>query len=81
MENSILKRRLVNRASRTFAALLLLGGTMGISSCKYDLLTGTPEWLGSSIYDELANPKGDKLEGTFSTYLWLVDQLNYKEVL
>lgn len=40
-----------------------------------------PEWLGSSIYDELANPKGDKLEGTFSTYLWLVDQLNYKEVL
>ena len=53
MENSILKRRLVNRASRTFAALLLLGGTMGMSSCKDDLLTGTPEWLGSSIYEEL----------------------------
>jgi len=53
MENSILKRRLVNRASRAFAALLLLGGTMGMSSCKDDLLTGTPEWLGSSIYEEL----------------------------
>lgn len=53
MENSILKRRLVKGASRTFAALLLLGGTMGFSSCKDDLLTGTPEWLGSSIYEEL----------------------------
>lgn len=40
-----------------------------------------PDWLGSSIYDELANPKEGNLEGTFSTYLWLVDQLDYKEVL
>ena len=53
MENSIFKRRLAKEVSRTFAALLLLGGTMGISSCKDDLLTGTPEWLGSSIYEEL----------------------------
>ena len=40
-----------------------------------------PAWLGNSIYDELANPKEGNLEGTFSTYLWLVDQLDYKEVL
>ncbi|MBR1683239.1 MAG: hypothetical protein IJ700_07785 [Bacteroidaceae bacterium] len=53
MENSILKRRLAKGASCTFAALLLLGGTMGVSSCKDELLTGMPEWLGSSIYEEL----------------------------
>ena len=40
-----------------------------------------PAWLGNSIYDELANPKEGNLEGQFSTYLWLVDQLDYKEVL
>lgn len=38
-----------------------------------------PEWLGESIYAELKNPK--LLDGTFSTYLRLVDDLGYSEVL
>ena len=53
MENSILKRRLAKGASAAFGALLLFGGTMSFSSCKDELLTGMPEWLGSSIYEEL----------------------------
>lgn len=38
-----------------------------------------PEWLGESIYAELQNPK--LLDGTFNTYLRLVDDLGYAEVL
>ena len=38
-----------------------------------------PEWLGESIYDELQNPK--LLDGTFNTYLRLIDDLGYGEVL
>ncbi|MBR4522532.1 MAG: hypothetical protein IKO58_05220 [Prevotella sp.] len=38
-----------------------------------------PEWLGESIYSELQNPK--LLDGTFNTYLRLVDDLGYSEVL
>lgn len=41
-----------------------------------------PSWLGQSIYSELANPSEDTgLEGTFSTYLQLVDDLGYAETL
>lgn len=41
-----------------------------------------PGWLGESIYGELQNP-ADKglLSGTFNTYLRLVDDLNYADVL
>ncbi len=39
----------------------------------------TPEWLGSSIYEELQNPQG--LVGTFSYYMRLADDLGYSEVL
>ena len=53
MENSILKRRLAKDAGYAFAALLLLGSVLSFSSCKDELLTGMPEWLGSSIYEEL----------------------------
>ena len=38
-----------------------------------------PSWLGESIYQELKNPQN--LTGTFSTYLRLVDDLGYAEVL
>ncbi len=38
-----------------------------------------PEWLGESIYEELKNPKS--LDGTFNTYLRLIDDLGYAEVL
>ncbi len=38
-----------------------------------------PSWLGGSIYSELQS--GDHLDGTFSTYLRLIDDLGYAEVL
>ena len=38
-----------------------------------------PSWLGGSIYQELKNPT--YLEGTFSTYLRLIDDLGYAETL
>jgi len=38
-----------------------------------------PSWLGGSIYQELKSP--EYLSGTFSTYLQLVDDLGYAEVL
>lgn len=41
-----------------------------------------PSWLGQSIYSELENPGEDTgLEGTFSYYLRLVDDLGYAETL
>lgn len=80
MENSILKRRLARRVSRLFAAALLVGGPLGWSSCTDDLLTGTPTWLGSSIYEELES------RGDFKTTLALINdpdlsETNYPEML
>ncbi len=61
------------------ASLVALGM---MSSCQKDELVpeGTkPSWLGASIYEELRN--GSHLTGTFNTYLRLVDDLGYAEVL
>ncbi len=80
MENSILKRRLARRVSRLFAAALLVGGPLAWWSCTDDLLTGTPTWLGSSIYEELES------RGDFKTTLALINdpdlsETNYPEML
>ncbi len=41
-----------------------------------------PTWLGGSILEELRNPgKHGLLTGTFDTYLKLIDDLGYAEVL
>lgn len=40
-----------------------------------------PEWLGSSIYQELKNPDQSKLTGSFATYLRLIDDLGESETL
>ena len=40
-----------------------------------------PDWLGGSIYQELKNPDQQRLTGTFSTYLRLVDDLGLTETL
>lgn len=42
-----------------------------------------PGWLHGSIYEELKNPIGDGsgLEGTFTNYLRLIDDLGYAETL
>lgn len=61
------------------ASLVALGL---LTSCEKELLVpeGTkPEWLGESIYEELRS--GKHLTGTFNTYLRLVDDLEYAEVL
>lgn len=55
---------------------------IGMVSCSKDYLVdeeNTPSWLGESIYEELKSPKS--LSGTFNTYLRLIDDLDYAEVL
>ncbi len=40
-----------------------------------------PSWLGGSIYQELKNPDPSRLDGTFTYYLRLVDDLGLAETL
>ena len=49
-----------------YAFALLFCGSL-LPGCDDDLLTGTPSWLGSSIYDELQE------RGTYETILRLID--------
>lgn len=66
------------------SAIMLMIGCLGFSACSdnYDLDDGRdPEWLGGSIYDELKNPNQSKLEGTFNTYVRLIDDLGYTQTL
>ena len=66
-----------------FCFSLVLTGLMASCVDKYQEVDADskPEWLGESIYAELKNPNQDRLSGTFSTYLRLVDDLGYSEVL
>lgn len=53
-----------------------------MTSCQKETLLpegSKPEWLGGSIYEELSS--GSHLTGTFNTYLRLVKDLGYDEVL
>lgn len=80
MQNSILKRRLAIGASYACAVLLLIGSGLGLSSCEDNLLTGTPTWLGSSIYEELES------RGQFTQTLALINdpdlsETNYPDLL
>lgn len=55
---------------------------LGIVSCTKDYVVPEgelPSWLGESIYKELQEPK--ELQGTFNTYIRLIDDLGYAEVL
>lgn len=63
----MLKRRIARTAFSALGTALLFGVAM--SSCKDDdiLLTGQPDWLGESIYDEL------KARGNFQETLKLID--------
>ena len=40
-----------------------------------------PSWLGESIYAELKNANQERLSGTFSNYVRLIDDLGYAETL
>ena len=80
MENSILKRRLTHGVSTFVAAFLIAGGAVLNTSCQDDLLTGTPSWLGSSIYEELES------RGSFKQTLALINdpdlsETNYPDLL
>ena len=57
-----------------------------LSSCvdKNELVDeeNVPDWLGSSIYGALSNPDpATGLQGTFTNYLRLIDDLGYAETL
>lgn len=61
-----------------YASLLLAG----VVSCTKEYTVPQdelPSFLGESIYAELQNPKN--LEGTFNTYLKLIDEMDYANVL
>ncbi len=66
------KRRWVARAA---CGLLVCATAVGVQSCKDDVLTGQPEWLGNSIYERLQE------DGNYTTVLRLIDDLDLKEVL
>ena len=62
---------------------LVLTGLMTSCVEKYEEVDAEskPSWLGGSIYAELKNPNQERLTGTFSTYLRLIDDLGYGETL
>lgn len=67
-------------------ACLTLAVASCISSCKeYDLDKRTPEWLGTSIYETLeegfVSEDGKDYTGKFTTFVRLIDDLNYTNVL
>ena len=75
-----MKRKTIATRKRRWAARalcgLLLGATVAsLSSCKDDVLTGQPEWLGNSIYERLQE------DGNYTTVLRLIDDLDQREVL
>lgn len=64
-----------------FCISLVLTGLMSACVEKNEAVDADskPSWLGESIYQELKNPQ--HLEGTFNTYLRLIDDLGYAETL
>ena len=61
-----------------YASLLCLG----LGSCTKDYVVPEgelPSWLGESIYKELQDPS--QLQGSFTTYCKLIEDMGYAEVL
>ena len=76
MKNSNVKHRLPRLLAGLCGAALMFG----LSACSDDLLLGTPEWLGTSIYEELES------RGDYSVTLALINSSpvaadNYRELL
>ena len=72
------QRQIVRQGRRVMlVACGLLMGVWSMQSCKDDdtLLTGQPDWLGNSIYEQLSN------DGNYTTVLRLIDDLGQHEVL
>ncbi len=67
-----------------FCISLALAGLMTSCIDKYEEVDADskPSWLGESIYAELENPSsGSGLQGTFKTYLRLIQDLGQADVL
>ncbi len=71
------RHSIIKPAQRLTAAActLMMAGTMLTTSCKDDVLTGQPEWLGNSIYERLQD------EGNYTTVMRLIDDLGQHDVL
>ena len=59
----------------TAACTLMMVAAMLTTSCKDEVLSGQPEWLGNSIYERLQE------EGNYQTVMKLIDDLGQHEVL
>lgn len=57
------------------AACLIVGAALSMQSCKDDLLTGQPSWLGESIYQQLQE------DGNYTITLRLIDDLGLHDVM
>ncbi|MBO7467692.1 MAG: hypothetical protein J6T94_08445 [Bacteroidaceae bacterium] len=80
MRNSLLRQGITHARLFAGATFMTLGVAVGLLSCDDDLLTGTPDWLGTSIYEELES------RGCFKTTLALINdeelsETNYPEML
>lgn len=66
-----------------FCVSFVLTGLMTSCIDKYEEVDADskPSWLGGSIYAELKNPNAERLTGTFTNYLRLVDDLGLAETL
>ena len=83
--------RFLERAGRASIAVCLSVVCGVFTSCTddYDLDDpgNYPSWLGNSIYEAMKHPEalsagtGNVLQGTFSNYLRLIDDLGYAETL
>jgi len=80
MKNILLKVKL----TRLILLMSLFAASSLFNSCADDFLeTNKPEWLGESIYDQLEQGYTDAngVEHTFNTYIRLINDIEYTEVL
>ena len=83
--------RFLEKAGRSGIALCLFAACGVFTACTddYDLddAGNYPSWLGNSIYEAMKHPEaltagtGNVLQGTFTNYLRLIDDLGYAETL
>ena len=81
-----MSNRFINQSRQAIFGMCATLALTGFYACtdSYDLdeKGNTPTQLGKSIYEELEQPsEGSALQGTFKTYLRLIDDLGYKDVM
>ena len=79
-------KKILSNVKQTGLILLvsLVATTFIFNSCADDFLeTNKPSWLGESIYDQLEQGYKDEsgTEHTFETYIRLINDIDYTEVL